>query len=148
MSFHEFIPTDQCNLATNKKIIEQTFRAATVEEIVENLKEANTEFSISTLETLKQMSPTSMKVTMEGLNRGAKCKSIGEDLRMEYRMAKACIQPGSDFYEGIRSVLIDKDHSPKWSPATLEEVTDDMIQEYFAPIHDEWKPSRDEVSKL
>ena len=58
MSFHEFIPTDQCNLATNKKIIEQTFRAATVEEIVENLKEANTEFSISTLETLKQMSPT------------------------------------------------------------------------------------------
>jgi len=148
MSFHEFIPTDQCNLATNKKIIEQTFRAATVEEIVENLKEANTEFSISTLETLKQMSPTSMKVTMEGLNRGAKCKTIGEDLRMEYRMAKACIQPGSDFYEGIRSVLIDKDHSPKWSPATLEEVTDDMIQKYFAPIHDEWKPSKDEVSKL
>jgi enoyl-CoA hydratase/carnithine racemase len=72
-----------------------------------------------TLETLDKMSPTSLKVTFEGLNHGAKCESIAEDLQMEFRMAKACVRPNADFYEGVRSVLVDRDHSPKWNPATL-----------------------------
>ena len=148
MSFHESIPTDHCYLAINKQIIESSFGGESVEDIFTNLKEANTEFSRSTLETLEKMSPTSMKVTMEGLKRGASCKTIGEDLQMEYRMAKACVRPGLDFYEGIRSVLIDKDHSPKWNPSTLEEVTDDMIQEFFAPIENEWTHIQSEPSRL
>ena len=139
-SFHEPIRTDECEIAIYKESIEKAFSADSVEEIFANLKNANTEFSKSTLETLEHMSPTSMKVTMEGLNRGAKCKTIEEDLHMEYRMARACVQPKSDFYEGIRSVLVDKDNSPKWSPATLEEVTDAMLEKFFAPIEndDEW----------
>ena len=137
-SFHEPIPTGQCNMAVNKEIIQNTFSGDSVEDFVGNLQEANTEFSTSTLETLRKMSPTSLKVTLEGLNRGAKCKTIAEDLQMEYRMAKACVQPDSDFYEGIRSVLVDKDNSPKWKPTELEEVTDEMVQKFFAPINDEW----------
>ena len=137
-SFHEPIRTDQCDLAIHKEILERTFTGNSVEEIVANLKQDTTEFSISTLETLRKMSPTALKVTMEGLNRGQKCKTIEEDLQMEYRMARACIQPKSDFYEGIRSVLVDKDHSPKWSPTTLEGVTDAMVQKFFAPLQNEW----------
>ncbi len=40
----------------------------------------------------------------------------------------------TEFREGIRSVLIDKDHSPKWNPSRLEEVTQDMIDSYFEPL--------------
>lgn len=138
MSFHESIPTDHCNISINKEIIETTFSGDSVEEIFANLKEANTEFSGATLEILRRMSPTSMKITMEGLDRGAQCETIEEDLRMEYRMAKACVQQGSDFYEGVRSLLIDKDNSPKWTPATLEGVTNDMIQKFFSPVANEW----------
>jgi enoyl-CoA hydratase len=29
--------------------------------------------------------------------------------------------------------VIDKDRSPKWSPATLEDVTPAMIDAYFVP---------------
>ncbi|OEU22477.1 enoyl-CoA hydratase [Fragilariopsis cylindrus CCMP1102] len=144
------IPTDHCNLKINKETIENTFNGETVEEIFNNLKKEDNEFSRSTIKTLEKMSPTSMKITLEGLKRGAECKSMAEDLQMEYRMAKACVRPGRDFYEGIRALLVDKDLSPKWNPSTLEEVTDDMIEEYFSPIDKEWsnRHQKTEPSKL
>ena len=150
MSFHKMIPTDHCNLKINKETIENTFNGETVEEIFINLKKEDNEFSRSTIKTLEKMSPTSMKITLEGLKRGAECKSMAEDLQMEYRMAKACVRPGRDFYEGIRALLVDKDLSPKWNPSTLEEVTDDMIEEYFSPIDKEWsnRHQKTEPSKL
>ena len=37
----------------------------------------------------------------------------------------------SDFLEGVRALLIDKDNSPQWSPSKLSEVSDDMIEKVF-----------------
>jgi enoyl-CoA hydratase len=47
-----------------------------------------------------------------------------------------------DFAEGVRAVLVDKDRSPKWNPATPEGVSDDLIASIFAPLpaDQEWKP--------
>jgi enoyl-CoA hydratase len=47
-----------------------------------------------------------------------------------------------DFAEGVRAVIVDKDNSPKWDPATAEGVTDALIDAIFAPLpaQEEWKP--------
>jgi enoyl-CoA hydratase len=47
-----------------------------------------------------------------------------------------------DFAEGVRAVIVDKDNTPKWDPATPEDVTDDLMEGIFAPLpaNEEWKP--------
>ena len=144
MSFHESIPSDDCLLAQNSVIINQTFQADHVEDIIAKLEkaqqsgDADSEFATQTLETLSKMSPTSLKITLEGLNRGSKLNSIEDDLQMEYRMARKCaMKPHSDFFEGVRALLVDKDQNPKWNPTRLEDVTPERIEEYFEPIEKE-----------
>jgi len=139
-SFHEDIPTDDCHLVQYQSDIDIYFENGTVEDIFQALAESSddNDFAGKTLASLRKLSPTSIKVSMEGLKRGAAASSIGEDLQMEYRMARACTLPGADFFEGVRAVLVDKDHAPRWSPATVEEVSDERVEEFFAPISEEW----------
>lgn len=73
-----------------------------------------------------------MKITIEQLKRG-KQLNLAECLKMELRMGRT-IMLNNDFYEGVRALLIDKDGQPAWRPATLETVTDEYVQSYFAPM--------------
>ncbi len=62
-------------------------------------------------------------------------------MRAEYALAGRGRRT-HDFREGVRAVLIDKDNAPQWDPATPEEVTDEMLDEIFAPLPDgeAWTP--------
>uniref|UniRef100_A0A8C8DRF3 3-hydroxyisobutyryl-CoA hydrolase n=1 Tax=Oryzias sinensis TaxID=183150 RepID=A0A8C8DRF3_9TELE len=81
---------------------------------------------------LSKMSPTSLKITYRQLQAGATL-SLQEVLVMEYRLSQACMR-GCDFYEGVRAVLVDKDQSPKWNPSTLEEVSEQSVDECFSSL--------------
>ena len=41
-----------------------------------------------------------------------------------------------DFYEGVRALIIDKDNNPAWKPETVEEVSDEEIDEFFKYLED------------
>ena len=100
---------------------------------------SSSQFCKETLTALESASPTSLKVTLEGLKRGRTMSLLEDGLQMEFRMFQTCLKPGSDFYRGIRSVLVDKDRNPQWIPNTLEEVTDETVEQYFAPLDtNEW----------
>uniref|UniRef100_A0A7N8WRC2 3-hydroxyisobutyryl-CoA hydrolase n=1 Tax=Mastacembelus armatus TaxID=205130 RepID=A0A7N8WRC2_9TELE len=86
------------------------------------------------LQTLSKMSPTSLKITYKQLQTGASL-NLQDVLIMEYRLSQACMR-GCDFYEGVRAVLVDKDQNPKWSPSTLEEVSDQSVDQCFSSLGD------------
>ncbi|XP_069790777.1 3-hydroxyisobutyryl-CoA hydrolase, mitochondrial isoform X2 [Narcine bancroftii] len=123
---------DKFVLAEHMDKINRLFKVNSVEEIIENLKEDGSPFALQHLEILKKMSPTSLKITFQQLEEGAR-KNLSEVLIMEYRLSQACMR-GHDFYEGVRAVLIDKDQNPKWKPATLEEVTEEYLSSCFKSL--------------
>ncbi|TFK13609.1 disks large-associated protein 3 [Platysternon megacephalum] len=112
--------------------INSLFSANSMEEIIQNLKQDGSPFALKQLETINKMSPTSLKMTLRQLREGASM-NLQDVLTMEYRLSQACMS-GHDFYEGVRAVLIDKDQVPKWKPATLEEVTDEFVDNCFKSL--------------
>ena len=137
MSFHDesSLSKNDSFLAKNRAEIDQAFgdKGQKVEDILTTLgtmAASGSKFAAATLDTLSKMSPTSLKVTQEGILRGSKLPNIGEALKMEYRMSQAFMR-SHDFYEGIRAVLVDKDQNPTWKPDTLDEVTDEVVTSFF-----------------
>ncbi|KFM76385.1 3-hydroxyisobutyryl-CoA hydrolase, mitochondrial, partial [Stegodyphus mimosarum] len=108
------------------------FEADNVESVMEALKKEGSEWSRKQHETMSKLSPTSLKVAFQQLKRGANL-TLQDCLKMEYRLCQRFMQ-NNDFHEGVRAVLIDKDSSPKWNPATLEEVTEKKVNSYFEPL--------------
>ncbi|XP_019624581.1 PREDICTED: 3-hydroxyisobutyryl-CoA hydrolase, mitochondrial-like isoform X2 [Branchiostoma belcheri] len=121
--------------------INSLFSGDSVEEIFEALMADGSEWAMQQLEKLKKMSPTSMKITHRQLSMGGHL-SLQECLQIEYRMSQGCVR-GHDFYEGVRAVLVDKDHSPKWNPSTLEGVTPGIVDSYFEPIPLSYLPAKE-----
>ena len=151
MSFHDDVDSDASFLSQNRNDIDYAFDGKdSVEEIFDSLESMGPEskFGTSTLSTLKTLSPMSLKVTLEGLKRGAKARTIAEALQMEYRIVMHMIAQGSDFYEGIRATLVDKDGNPKWSPANLNDVTEEMVNSHFEKLGDELNFVGKESAKL
>jgi enoyl-CoA hydratase/carnithine racemase len=116
-----------------RKAIDLHFTRESVKAIMDSLAREDREqykaWATQTLATLKKRSPTSMAVVYDQIVRGRHLK-LADCLRMELDLVTACFEFG-DIMEGIRSVLIDKDHSPQWKPATIEEVTSQHTGRFF-----------------
>lgn len=92
-------------------------------------------FATQTLETMEKKSPTSMAIALEQMRRGA-AMTFAEAMQMEYRIV-CRIAEGHDFYEGVRAVIVDKDHAPKWRPARVESLDAATIARHFLPLLDD-----------
>ncbi|XP_038045845.1 3-hydroxyisobutyryl-CoA hydrolase, mitochondrial-like [Patiria miniata] len=122
------------SLESHMDNINRLFSGSSVEEILQALETDGSEWAIKQLEILKKMSPTSMKITHRQLTLGANM-SLQEVLPMELRIAHGCVR-GNDFYEGVRSVLVERDNNPQWNPNTVEGVTEDILDDHFRHLGD------------
>ena len=79
---------------------------------------------------LAQRSPLSVAVTLEALRRAAGMTTLEQVLDQD-RVLGASLMGSADFVEGVRAVLVDRDHAPRWRHASLEEVSRDEVEDAF-----------------
>jgi len=73
--------------------------------------------------------PATAHLIQEQIKR-AKYLSLAEVFQMEFIMAmQCCFHP--DFPEGVRALLIDKDHQPKWQHSSIASVPPSYIDAHF-----------------
>jgi len=113
--------------------IQACFRCDTAEEIVHALLGHGSDWASQQAAVLATKSPETVKVALRQLREGAALDSFRDNMAMEYRIGWRKVQ-SHDFLEGVRAVIIEKDNEPKWSPASLEGVTDEDVERYFAPL--------------
>ena len=114
--------------------MDAVFALPTVGEILQKLESASDEWSVQTTKTLRQRSPLMLHVVLEQIRR-ARSLSLADDLRMERDLVHHCfaLRPvsQSETVEGIRALAVDKDHSPKWQPARVEDVDAAEVAAFF-----------------
>lgn len=119
-------------LAEHQAEINRCFSATSVEAIFARLAAEGSVWGNETAEILNSKSPTSLKVSFRELRAGQALTRFEDAMTMEYRIADRCFR-GNDLFEGIRAVVIDKDGVPNWQPADLAGVSENDVDEYFAP---------------
>ncbi|WP_406853671.1 enoyl-CoA hydratase/isomerase family protein [Alsobacter sp. KACC 23698] len=128
-------PPGEAPVAALRAEIDQCFVGLSVAEILERLDThaaAGSEFASDAAAIIRDRSPTSLSVALEQMRRG-KDMDFAEAMRTEFRIVSRMVDT-PDFYEGVRAAVIDKDQSPRWSPASLSHATAEKAAAYFAPL--------------
>jgi enoyl-CoA hydratase/carnithine racemase len=123
------IPSAPSTLMEQSQLIDEYFAGRTMEAIVKKLASTDHTFLQEIVQTLQKKSPTSLKITLAALLKGATL-SFDACMQQEYRLVSNCLK-NHDFFEGVRALIIDKDQKPVWQPETLEKVTEETVQAYF-----------------
>ena len=123
-------PAQGSELAARQDVIDQTFKYETLEEIYQSLGREGSDFSLKTREVLLTKSPFSLKIALKQLIDSQR-KTMQECFATDLLLAKNFLNH-NDFYEGVRSVLIDRDHSPKYEFRHLSDVTDEIVTRFFS----------------
>ncbi|UUV32847.1 enoyl-CoA hydratase/isomerase family protein [Amycolatopsis roodepoortensis] len=123
-------PAPPSTLAMDAGWIDRCYAADTVEEILARLH-AEGDAAATAAKEIEAKSPTALKVTLRALRSAAAMPDLETALAQELRISTHALST-AEFAEGIRAQIIDKDRSPKWSPATLSEVDDELVGAYFA----------------
>jgi len=124
-------PPPKGNLPHEESWIRDCFSEPSVEGILAALRAHGTAEAATAAAEIANKSPTSLKVTLLALRRARDYNELGACLEQEYGISLACLK-NHDFKEGVRAAIIDKDRNPIWRPATLEEVTEEAVDHYFA----------------
>jgi len=131
-------PAGEGLILARRAAIDRLFAGDNVEGILAALEReavsggADADWAKKTAATMRTKSPLSLKLALAQVRRGS-----GWDfetcMRAEFRIVSRVIH-GSDFYEGVRAVIVDKDNKPRWRPATLAAVSNAEVERHFAAL--------------
>jgi len=125
-------------VVARRDAIDRLLRADRIEDVLAALDAEASQngthaaFALTTAALIRTKSPTSLKVALEQMRRGATL-DFTECMRTEFRIVSRIVR-GHDFYEGVRAVIVDKDQAPRWQPPTLEAVGAAEVERHFVPL--------------
>jgi enoyl-CoA hydratase len=125
-------PAGDGPIVAHKRDIDRLFAHVRVEEILAALDAESNDWAQKTAAIIRTKSPTSLKIALAQVRRGAH-SDFAECMRTEFRIVSRIVE-GTDFYEGVRAVIVDKDNAPQWRPRSLAEVDEAAVERYFAPL--------------
>ncbi|GAB4841921.1 hypothetical protein Ancab_011878 [Ancistrocladus abbreviatus] len=126
------------------ELINKCFSKNTVEEVLQallNEKDAHgaaNKWIVNGINSMKQACPLSLKISLRLIREG-RGQTLAQCLNRDYIVLGNTLSRriGTNFYEGGRAMLIDKDMKPKWEPSKLELVSNEMVDRYFIQLDDE-----------
>jgi len=125
----------QSSLARMRPCIDAAFAQENISEIMQALNKESRpefkEFATATLAIMRKRSPLLMQVSLKAIRR-AKSMTLAQALRMERNLVRRTFEHG-EVIEGVRALVIDKDHAPRWKPAQIDQVSDAMVEHFFSP---------------
>lgn len=133
----EQAPAPESDLMLQKHFVDGCFGAADVDAILGEIDEASyagSNFAMTTYQTIRSRSPTSSAIALRQMQLGPKL-DIDAALQLEYRVAQRVVR-GHDYYEGVRTTLIDKTDKPRWEPDDVDKIKQSDVDAYFAPYPD------------
>ncbi|WP_082513777.1 MULTISPECIES: enoyl-CoA hydratase/isomerase family protein [unclassified Leifsonia] len=106
--------------------IDACYSAPTVADIIHRLRERPEPEAARAADDLSTLSPTGLTATLAGIRSARAASNLEQALESEYR-AVAWLIEQPDLREGIRAQVVDKDRSPRWNPATIDDIDTDAV---------------------
>ncbi|WP_425519595.1 enoyl-CoA hydratase/isomerase family protein [Xanthomonas arboricola] len=138
-------PLEPGPLQVHAALIAQLVEGQTLQEVVAAILALQSEdaWLQAARATLAAGAPGSARLAWE-LQRHPGTGTLADTFRTEYVVALHAAAHG-DFAEGIRALLIDKDRTPQWQPAALEQAD---AQWAAAFLQSPWLPARHPLADL
>jgi len=122
-------PPPAYSLAARCEAIDYCFGAARVDAILRRLEALGDDWATKTLAALRAVSPSALCWTLAALRGGADM-TLPQCQAAELRLTRTTMRH-PDFAEGVRAMVVDKDRTPRWRPARIEDVDPAEIEALF-----------------
>jgi enoyl-CoA hydratase len=123
-------------LSTHRDSIRRCFSARTVEGVLAALNSEGGAWARGASDAIQSKSPLMQKVAMRAILLGERAHTLAHCLATEFRIVSR-VAVGHEFFEGARAAVVDKDRAPRWRPSDLDDVSDALIDPFFAPVDHE-----------
>ena len=120
------------HLLAQRHWVDECYAGGTIADIVAALRNHDDDEAQKAADVIASRSPIAASVALAAVRRAAGLETLEDVLVQEYRVSSASLD-SHDLVEGIRAQLVDKDRNPTWNPPSLAEVTEQDVEQYFAP---------------
>jgi len=125
--------------------VDALFAGADLGEIVTALRADGSDFAGDALKRLDRNSPLATACAVEIQHRLKGCDDIRQALTLEFRFTFRAPEH-SDFLEGIRAAIIDKDKSPRWRHEGPTSVPEADVAKMLMPLGEDGLKLKEELT--